>query len=97
MQSKATEKKLEDLKLEALAKLPSPQKSFEACETTDNLIDFLDKEFPEKSPSPGSTIEQIWMEVGQREVIRILLDFKTTRDLNIQDNLKNQSSTVTGA
>jgi len=56
----------------------------------DDLIDFLDKEFPEKCASPGQSIESIWLEAGKREVVRILQSLSQLEDMTIrEENLIN--------
>lgn len=38
-----------------------------------DLIIELDKLYPEKCPDPNATERQIWMAVGQRRLVRMLL------------------------
>ena len=38
-----------------------------------DLIAELDKMFPEKSPDPSQTDREIWIQVGERGVVRMLL------------------------
>lgn len=38
-----------------------------------DLIDALDREFPEKSPDPNDSERKIWMYVGKRELVRNLV------------------------
>ena len=39
---------------------------------TEYLLEFLDETFPERCPSPEHTDRQIWMQVGQRSVVKFL-------------------------
>lgn len=52
-----------------------------------DLIDFLEKNYPEKCANPGQSIESIWIEAGQREVVRLL---KTL--VNGEDELVREQS-----
>lgn len=39
----------------------------------DELVKALDRLFPERSPDPKDDDRAIWMKVGQRDVVRLLL------------------------
>ena len=39
---------------------------------TEDLLKFLDETFPERCPNPEHTDRQIWMQVGQRSVVKFL-------------------------
>lgn len=38
-----------------------------------DLIDYLDKAYPEKSPDPEHSEREIWMKAGERRLVRTLL------------------------
>jgi hypothetical protein len=48
-----------------------------------DLIDKLDKEFPERCARAGMSIEDIWREAGRREVINALLRIRDEEAENI--------------
>jgi hypothetical protein len=61
------------------------------------LLDELNKRFPEKTPKVGTPIDTIWVDVGQREVIRFLnqkfkeqieAQFGRTNDLALNHTMK---------
>lgn len=37
-----------------------------------DLLEALDKQFPERCPDPGWSDREIWMRVGERRVVRYL-------------------------
>lgn len=41
--------------------------------TVQLLLKELDEQYPEKSPDPNEDDRKIWMQAGQRELVRILL------------------------
>lgn len=51
---------------------PDTLKRIIAQQMTDELLDALDKLFPEKSPGLGDSIDQIRYASGQRSVIHFL-------------------------
>lgn len=47
------------------------------------LIDALEKRFPERCPDPSWTEREIWRRVGQREVVRLLIKELADQSENI--------------
>ena len=90
-----SEQILADRLIADLATSQSPLNEFCAIMSADQLINWLDRMFPEKCPNPGQSIEEIWMEVGKREVIRILHQFQYQRDEEISE--KNSTTPTKGA
>jgi len=39
---------------------------------TKEQIDFLNTRYPERCPEPAATDREIWMQVGQRQVVRLI-------------------------
>lgn len=50
---------------------------------SEELIEALDKRFPERCPSPEWSERKIWMEVGKREVVRFLKRVYAEQNENI--------------
>lgn len=38
----------------------------------EDLVEFLDRRFPEQSPRLGTPLEYIWFQAGERNVVRFL-------------------------
>lgn len=53
-----------------------------------DLILELDKDFPERCPDPSTTEREIWMQAGERRLVRMLLEKKRQleEDSNILEN-----------
>lgn len=41
--------------------------------TIGELIEDLDKEYPERSPNPKDSEREIWMKAGERRLVNILI------------------------
>jgi hypothetical protein len=50
---------------------------------TDDLIQELNKLFPDRCARKGMTIEEIWIEAGSRKVIECLIVAKASLEENI--------------
>jgi hypothetical protein len=52
-----------------------------------DLIDELDKLFPERCPDPEDSEREIWMKAGRRELIRSLLIWKEKEENSTPYNI----------
>jgi len=41
-----------------------------------DLIDYIDKLMPERSPDPNDSEREVWMKAGERRLVRKLIAFK---------------------
>jgi hypothetical protein len=46
----------------------------------DDLLRMLDEAYPERCPDPKASDRDIWIAVGQRQVVRFLLSLQAERD-----------------
>lgn len=51
-----------------------------------DLLDALDKKFPERCPDIGMSDREIWVMVGQRKVIRHLMTIFDQQNSNVLSN-----------
>lgn len=66
-----------------------PNKAHVCPPISDELLDYLNKLYPEKSPDPTHSGRRIWMEAGQRVVVRHLI-----REAEVQRKESRNPNTV---
>lgn len=49
-----------------------------------DLVEELDKNYPEQSPNPSDTERELWMKAGERRLVRVLVQkAKQIKDNNL--------------